>query len=160
MGFDKDAAKKTAGLSEFIIRLLQDVWPVRQHQSVALKSEISWRGCNAEMLSGEIKDAEPSVFMPLKGFISIQFLTFLGFAPPKGVDGQKAPKLSASFWCSPLFCWILKFLLKCHLQGDHQVCWRNVHWDWQDLGIESWHMAFCPNFILHIFVSHIVHKIC
>ena len=41
MGFDKDAAKKTAGLSEFI-RLLRDVWPVRQHQSVALKCD-TWR---------------------------------------------------------------------------------------------------------------------
>ena len=78
---------------------------------------------------------------------------FLDLLPLKGVDGQKAPNMSASFWCSPLLWWILlKFLLKCHLQGDHQVCWRNVHWDWQDLGIESWHMAFCPNFILHIFL--------
>ena len=48
MAFDKDATKKTAGLSKFIIRLLRDVWPVWHYQSVALKSETCWpRRCNA-----------------------------------------------------------------------------------------------------------------
>ena len=69
-GFHKDAAKKTGGLSEFIIRLLRDVWPVRQHQSVALKFETCWSEmlqCLDALYSGETKNAEPSVFnMPLR----------------------------------------------------------------------------------------------
>ena len=70
MGFEKDATKKPAGLSEFIIRLLRDFWPVWQYQSVALKSETCWSEmlqCLDALYSGETKNAEPSVFnMPLR----------------------------------------------------------------------------------------------
>lgn len=130
--------------AEFIIRFLRDVWPVRQYQTVALKSEICWREmlqCLDALYSGEINPAEPSVFnMPLRTGNTRERLVSTGVIlasshEPIGErsthQSGKMPSTFESFWWFDRQDLVWGYLAQAELQHLklHENAWREVGWD-------------------------------